>query len=205
MFGEFRVSLLKTLSCYLRGKPIVMGRAFHVAGLAGMTFIDKESQLRLGLRPYGFADPKQRAIIRNRGRVIIGGKVAIGVGSQLDVGPDATLTIGRGTYLSPGVRIVVSKGLTLGQDCAIGWNVQFLDDNFHGFGTAGSEWPPSAQEIVLGEHVWVGSHALIYRGVIIADGCIVAGGAVVTQSVSDPNCLIAGNPAVVVRRGVSWS
>jgi acetyltransferase-like isoleucine patch superfamily enzyme len=130
--------------------------------------------------------------------------VAIGVGSRIDIGPEATLTIGRGTYFSPNVRVVISRGLSLGSDCAIGWDVQFLDDNFHGFGAIGASLTRTPKEIVLGDHVWVGSHALIYRGVEIARGCVVAGGAVVTRSFLEPNTLIAGNPAQVIRSGVNW-
>ncbi|XNN89723.1 acyltransferase [Curtobacterium flaccumfaciens] len=56
----------------------------------------------------------------------------------------------------------------------------------------------------LGDHVWVGSKAMIFKGVEIADGCVIASGAVVTRSVDQPNSLIAGNPASVVRRGIDW-
>lgn len=45
---------------------------------------------------------------------------------------------------------------------------------------------------------------MIFKGVEIADGCVVASGAVVTRSVDEPNSLIAGNPASVVRRGIAW-
>lgn len=38
-------------------------------------------------------------------------------------------------------------------------------------------------------------------GVEIGDGCIVGAGSVVTRSVP-PGCIVAGNPARILRRGI---
>ena len=53
------------------------------------------------------------------------------------------------------------------------------------------------------ENVWVGSRALILKGVRVGKGSIVAAGAVVTKNVP-PNCIVAGNPAKVVKENISW-
>ena len=46
-------------------------------------------------------------------------------------------------------------------------------------------------------------NAIILKGVTIGKGSIVAAGAVVTKDVPD-NCLVAGNPARIVRENVLW-
>lgn len=56
----------------------------------------------------------------------------------------------------------------------------------------------------IGNHVWVGWHASIWKNVCIADDCIIGAYAVVTKSFSEPHCAIAGNPARVVRRNITW-
>lgn len=54
--------------------------------------------------------------------------------------------------------------------------------------------------IKIGNNVWIGANAIILPGVEIADGCIIGAGAVVTKSFLEKNCIIAGNPAKVIRK-----
>jgi acetyltransferase-like isoleucine patch superfamily enzyme len=58
--------------------------------------------------------------------------------------------------------------------------------------------------IIIGDDVLIGSRATILKGVTIGDGAIVGAGSVVTRSVP-ARALVAGNPARVIRRDVSWS
>jgi len=53
--------------------------------------------------------------------------------------------------------------------------------------------------IVIGDNVWVGMGAVILPGVFVGDGAVVAAHAVVTKNV-DSCCVVAGNPAVVVKK-----
>lgn len=201
LFGDFRVSWLRTILQLVRGRRVLIGRRFRLQGVPEL--VDGRSRLTLGTRPYGFATGRDAGILRVRGTLRVRGRVAIGVGSRIEVASGALADIGEDTYFSPNVRIIVSSGLTVGRGCAIGWDVQMLDDDQHVFRSGSRERPRSAP-IVLGDHVWVGSKAMIFKGVEIADGCVIASGAVVTRSVEEPNSLVAGNPASVVRQGISW-
>lgn len=202
LFGEFRVSWWRTLAQLVRGRRILVGRRFTVIGHP--VLIGPAARLTLGTLPYGFASGRDRGLLRIRGGMTVRGHVAIGVGSRFDVGPDARVDIGEDCYFSPFVRVIASNEVRFGTSCAIGWDVQILDDDQHQFdGGRG----PKAQSapIVIGDRVWIGSGARIFKGVEIADGCVVAGGSVVTRSVLEADCLIAGNPAQVVRRGIHWA
>jgi acetyltransferase-like isoleucine patch superfamily enzyme len=53
----------------------------------------------------------------------------------------------------------------------------------------------------IGSCCFVGANAIVMPGVIIGDGAIVGAGAVVTQGVP-AGCIVAGNPARIVREGV---
>ena len=55
-----------------------------------------------------------------------------------------------------------------------------------------------AGEIVVGDNVFVGMKALILPGVTIGNNCIVGANSVVTKDVPD-NCVVAGNPAKVIK------
>jgi acetyltransferase-like isoleucine patch superfamily enzyme len=56
----------------------------------------------------------------------------------------------------------------------------------------------------VGSHVWIGSYVTILKGVSIADDVIVGARSLVTKSITLPHCAIAGVPAKIVRRGVTW-
>ena len=47
----------------------------------------------------------------------------------------------------------------------------------------------------------IGVRSIVLPGVTIGDHCVVAAGSVVTKN-APPNSLVAGNPAVVVKKGV---
>lgn len=58
--------------------------------------------------------------------------------------------------------------------------------------------------IHIGNHVWVGAYASIMKNVYIADDCIVGWGSVVSGKFDTSNCVLAGNPAKLVRQGITW-
>ena len=55
--------------------------------------------------------------------------------------------------------------------------------------------------IRIGERCFIGGNAMIGPGVTIGNGVVIAGGAVVLRSVPD-DCVVAGNPARVIRNRV---
>lgn len=57
------------------------------------------------------------------------------------------------------------------------------------------------RETYVGENCFIGGQSLVMPGVRIGNGCIVGAGSVVTKSVPD-NCIVAGNPAVILQRNV---
>jgi acetyltransferase-like isoleucine patch superfamily enzyme len=54
----------------------------------------------------------------------------------------------------------------------------------------------------IGKNCFIGAHAIILPGVRIGDECIVAAGSVVTHDVPS-HCVVAGNPAKVMREGIT--
>lgn len=56
-------------------------------------------------------------------------------------------------------------------------------------------------DTVIGEDCFIGGRSLVLPGVRIGDGCVVGAGSVVTRSVP-PRCVVAGNPARILREGV---
>lgn len=61
--------------------------------------------------------------------------------------------------------------------------------------------------VEIGEHCWIGMNATILKNVSIPKGCIVGYGSIVCASHEKlpENCILAGVPARVVKRGIDWS
>lgn len=55
--------------------------------------------------------------------------------------------------------------------------------------------------IIIGKNVWIGDKATILAPVKIGDGAVIAANAVVTKDVP-PYCVVAGNPASIIKRCV---
>lgn len=53
----------------------------------------------------------------------------------------------------------------------------------------------------IGRNCFIGGSSLILPGVEIGDNCVIGAGSVVTRSVP-PRCVVAGNPARILREGI---
>ena len=56
-----------------------------------------------------------------------------------------------------------------------------------------------SREIKIGRNCFIGCNSIILKGTVLGDGCVVGAGAVVAGKFEN-NCVIAGNPARVIKR-----
>jgi acetyltransferase-like isoleucine patch superfamily enzyme len=95
--------------------------------------------------------------------------------------------------------------IILGADCLLAGEVVFAASDAHAIYDAktGKRINP-ARDILVGEHVWLGSKVRIHKGARIGKGTMIGANAIVTGRIPE-NCVAAGAPARVVRRGIRWS
>lgn len=97
---------------------------------------------------------------------------------------------------SPGVYINAVNGVTIGDYTNIGPNVGIVSSN-HDF--INNDAHVKEDPIVIGRFCWMGMGAVILPGVQLADFTIVGAGAIVTKSFREGYCVIAGNPARIIK------
>lgn len=121
----------------------------------------------------------------------------------------AEIEIGDNVGIS-GATIYARKKITIGENTCIGGNCKILDNDFHPVeaetrnqllrdeNSGDSDLVPS-KEIRIGKNCFIGCNSIILKGAVLGDGCVVGAGAVVCGEFED-NCVVAGNPAKVVKR-----
>jgi len=135
-------------------------------------------------------------------------------GCSFAIGENGHCTIGDFTLLN-GALIMAEEKIEIGSHCLVSWNVGVADSDFHPLAPAQRLIDAQALApyfksrparpklktvpVKIFDNVWIGMNAVILKGVTIGENSVVAAGSVVTKSV-EPNTVVAGNPAVVVRQ-----
>lgn len=109
------------------------------------------------------------------------------------------LTVGEETFPgdSPGVYIDATNGVHIGDYTNLGPQVGIISSN-HDF--VNNEVLTEATPIYIGAYCWMGMGAVILPSVTLGNFTIVGANAVVTKSFPDGYCVLAGNPAKVIKQ-----
>jgi acetyltransferase-like isoleucine patch superfamily enzyme len=89
------------------------------------------------------------------------------------------------------------NGIKLGQNCLFAPSVKLISAN-HDFTSLDKS--VKSLPIVIGDNCWLGVNTVILPGVRLGDDCIVGAGSVVTKSFEECGCVIAGNPAKLIKK-----
>lgn len=113
----------------------------------------------------------------------------------------ARIIIGNNVGIS-GATIYARKEIIIGDNTNIGGNVKILDNDFHPIEVEARledrKDKIGTKPITIGRNCFIGCNALILKGTVLGDNCVVGAGAVVSGKF-EPNSVIAGNPAKVIR------
>jgi|TARA_B110000967_G_C18888691_1_gene565798 acetyltransferase-like isoleucine patch superfamily enzyme len=108
-------------------------------------------------------------------------------------GCDGEISIGDNVLISPGVKILSSKKITIESNVMIASNVYISDSDWHD--TYDRILTPGISlEIHISENAWIGEGSKITKGVKIGKNSIVGLGSIVTSDIPD-NSIFGGNPA----------
>lgn len=124
-------------------------------------------------------------------------------GSDLTI--ESNVFFGDGRDIEIGSHVQINedcwiRNVRIGNYCMIAPRVMILN---YGHNTSGKE-PMIFQGIreyeqtKIEENVWIGASAIIMPGLRIGTGAIIGAGSVVTKNV-EPNTIVGGNPAKVIK------
>lgn len=147
-------------------------------------------------------------ICGNNHRISIGSNCRFNNGGDIWIEDDhCTLEIGNDSTFEK-VHLALTESYSkmyIGQDCMFAYDIDVRTGDSHSIiSTASNERLNHAQDVVIGDHVWVAAHCIILKGVRIPEDSVIATGSVVTRSYQTPGILIGGNPARQLKEGISW-
>lgn len=119
--------------------------------------------------------------------------------------PDSSIVIGDNVGIS-GSTICASKNVTIGNNVIIGSGCLIMDTDAHPLGwqerrDCSSEAVLSSP-VTIGNDVFIGARSIILKGVTIGDRSVIGAGSVVSKDVP-ADCIVAGNPAVIIKRNAN--
>lgn len=129
--------------------------------------------------------------------------------------------IGDNCFINSNTHLISRDKITIGSYVTIAWGCTIYDHNSHSLDyllrrrdiedqleayrsgkdfISNKDWSNvKSSPISIKDDVWIGMNCIILKGVTIGEGAIVSAGSVVRENVP-PWTIVAGNPAVVVKR-----
>ena len=93
----------------------------------------------------------------------------------------------------------------IGKECMISFNVTLYNTDAHPILDLKTKRIANhVRGIIVGDHVWLGQNSTILKNSLIASDCICGMGSVVCGKFAQPHCIMAGNPARVVKENRTW-
>ena len=117
------------------------------------------------------------------------------------------VSIGQRTSILGKTHLACIEGtkIVIGEKCLFSTDVVFRTGDSHSILDLETEKRINpSKDIIIGNHCWFGNKVTILKGVIIGQDTIVATGSIVTKSSNSSNVILAGNPAKVIKEGITW-
>lgn len=141
----------------------------------------------------------------NNNRVLIGANAVIR-GRFLIKGAKQTVSVGEQTTFQS-VYLLCQEGcnVTIGRWCMFSRDIEIRTTDAHSVIDRSTGCRINAPaSVTIGDHVWVSVGVFISKGATLADDTIVGANAFVNGAFDETGTMIAGAPAKVVKRGVTW-
>lgn len=153
------------------GKVFAQGWGWIIRDFKGRVFLNKNRGVKFPISP--------QCTIVNPQNIIFHPDTLNnfqGFGNYYQMMKSSKITIGEGTWIAPNVGLITANH-----------DLNNLEEH------------SSAKDIMIGSNCWIGMNSMILPGVELGDKTIVGAGSVVTKSFKEGNCVIAGNPAKLVK------
>ena len=140
--------------------------------------------------------------LQDKSQIVFEGNAAIA--NSFTINNGGKLTFGKNFSSNYGLFISCMSSVEFGDDCLLGWNNTFIDNDGHKVISDNGKCS-IPKTIEIGNHNWITSETTFLKGSSIGDNNVVGYGAFVKNNFASENdCLIAGNPANRIKSIRGW-
>lgn len=120
-------------------------------------------------------------------------------------GLNRTITIGEKTtfFKSRIFNYDNDSSVTIGKDCMFAYNTTVYNTDSHSVFQNG-KLINKAENLIIGDHVWVCENAEILKNSTVPNGCVVAKNALLSGRFEEENAIFAGVGAKVIKKDIVW-
>lgn len=198
-----KLNIIKSIyySILFKGRIFVGKGKILIEGNGRIEFLTPTSSLYIGV--YHTLSTATTIVLMNNSRLQVGDHAMIHRGTKVVLHEGSTLRIGDNSYINESARIYCKKKIMIGNDCAIAWNANILDNDLHAICDERGDVMNIDREVNIGNKVWIGANSSILKGTTIDDNCIVAAHSVVTGELHS-HYIYGGNPLKPIKSFSSW-
>ncbi len=185
--------------------PILVSHRVAFRRLRGEVILD---EVRGGIVRIGFPDNSAfdahgpKSIWQVSGKVRFKGRCRMG--SSTKILCDGELTFGANFVATAETSVYCAQRIEFGAGNLLAWGITVLDNDFHRVLDENGETLNAPRAVRIGDRVWIGAQCLILKGTGLGNDCVVAAGSLLHRNFEGDGRLIGGNPARVLRQGVTW-
>ena len=114
-------------------------------------------------------------------------------------------------FICNGGEFILARGMKcqkiiIGENCLLSDSIAFFTSDGHALidKTTNKVINLSGGNITIGNHCWIGHNVKFLKNSSIANDVVVGSCSLVTKKFSTSNCILAGAPAKIVRKNISW-
>lgn len=189
--------------------PVIISHRIQLRGINSKTIkINGKkgfASIRIGFGASRFSvECSRKGLISvENGLIEIGERTGLSEGVILDA-KNAKICLGkhfRCNYAS--IIAAENDDIIFGNEVVLGWRVNIRNTDGHHIVENGTP-KKNHKTIIVGNHVWICSHSHILKGAKIGNDSVVGYGSLVTKSFTNPNVLLAGWPAKIIKQSINW-
>ena len=141
----------------------------------------------------------------NNNRIELG-QNCVGINVDLYASDGSSINIGNMVHFAGEVKIASLEGkqVCIGDDCLFSSGIRVRNGDSHSIIDQTKKRINPAADIIIGQHVWVGQQVIILKGAMLDRDCVVGIRSLVTGKRFEAGSIIAGSPAQVIKKGVTW-
>lgn len=128
--------------------------------------------------------------------------------AKICMGSNNYLEIGENTTIENATMYLINcknTKIKIGKDCMFSYGITLRTSDTHSiYELSTKKLENSPRDITIGNHVWITAGVTILKGCVLGSNCIVGANSVVSKAFTEENCILAGIPAKIIKKGVNW-